>query len=51
MHHYNNVYTDNQDKANTLNQYFSLVFTVEDASQISMDTDIEVSEMQPCNYS
>jgi len=39
---YNN--TNDQDKANILNQYFSSVFTVE---QISVDTDIEVSEMQP----
>ena len=40
------VYIDDQDKANILNQYFSSVFTVEDASQTPVDTEDEVSEMQ-----
>jgi len=33
------VYTDNQAKANVLNQYFSSVFTVENATQIPVDTE------------
>ena len=45
---YNNqVYTDDQDKANILNQYFSSVFTVEDTLQTPVDTEDEVPEMQP----
>ena len=41
------VYINDQDKANILNQYFSSVFfTVEDASQTPVDTEDEVSEMQ-----
>ena len=48
--HYNDqAYTDDQDKANALNQYFSSVFTVENATQIPVDNedDREVPAMQP----
>ena len=43
------VYTDDQDKVNALNQYFSSVFTVENATQIPVDTeyDYDVLAMQP----
>ena len=40
-------FTDDQDKANVLNQYFSSVFTVEDASRTQVDAANEFPRMQP----
>ena len=41
------VYIDDQDKANILNQYFSSVFIVEDTLQAPVDTVDKAPEMQP----
>jgi len=40
------VYTNDQDKANILNQYFSSVFTFEDTSWVPIDIREEGSEMR-----
>ena len=41
------VYTDNQDKANVLNRYFSSVFTIEDTTHLPAITEHNIPVMSP----